>query len=139
LTTLAKARIVNYDRQSDAPNCSVTYDRHYDDHNSFIIQATGVFATVSLSRPSLIFAGAYMSGACYGLHSNCRRLLALPANIRLEWRLLTVTNTLAYYDLDLITTISDFIVQALRNFYLSCHEFLVALEIKPFGIIRALV
>jgi hypothetical protein len=25
---------------SDAPNCSVTYDRHYDDRNSFIIQAT---------------------------------------------------------------------------------------------------
>jgi hypothetical protein len=26
---------------SDAPNCSVTYDCHYDDRNSFIIQATG--------------------------------------------------------------------------------------------------
>jgi hypothetical protein len=26
---------------SDAPNCSITYNRHYDDHNSFIIQATG--------------------------------------------------------------------------------------------------
>jgi len=26
---------------SDAPNCGVTYDRHYDDRNSFIIQATG--------------------------------------------------------------------------------------------------
>jgi hypothetical protein len=25
---------------SDALNCGVTYDRHYDDHNSFIIQAT---------------------------------------------------------------------------------------------------
>ncbi len=25
---------------SDAPNCSVTYDHHYDDCNSFIIQAT---------------------------------------------------------------------------------------------------
>ncbi len=25
---------------SDAPNCSVTYDRHNDDRNSFIIQAT---------------------------------------------------------------------------------------------------
>jgi hypothetical protein len=25
---------------SDAPNCGVTYDRHYDNHNSFIIQAT---------------------------------------------------------------------------------------------------
>jgi hypothetical protein len=28
---------------SDASNCGVTYDRHYDNHNSFIIQATGVF------------------------------------------------------------------------------------------------
>jgi hypothetical protein len=26
---------------SDDSNCSVTYDHHYDDHNSFIIQATG--------------------------------------------------------------------------------------------------
>ncbi len=26
---------------SDAPNCGVTYDHHYDDRNSFIIQATG--------------------------------------------------------------------------------------------------
>ncbi len=26
---------------SDAPNCGVTYDRHYDDRNSFIMQATG--------------------------------------------------------------------------------------------------
>jgi hypothetical protein len=25
---------------SDAPNCIITYDHHYDDHNSFIIQAT---------------------------------------------------------------------------------------------------
>jgi hypothetical protein len=27
---------------SDAPNCGITYDSHYDDRNSFIIQATGV-------------------------------------------------------------------------------------------------
>ncbi len=26
---------------SDAPNCGVTYNRHYDDRNSFIIQASG--------------------------------------------------------------------------------------------------
>ncbi len=37
---LALASIVNYDCKC-APNCRVTYDRHYDDHNSFIIQATG--------------------------------------------------------------------------------------------------
>jgi hypothetical protein len=27
----------------DAPNCGVTYDHHYDDCNSFIIQATDHF------------------------------------------------------------------------------------------------
>ncbi len=26
----------------DAPNCGITYDRHYDDSNSFLIQATGL-------------------------------------------------------------------------------------------------
>ncbi len=26
---------------SDSPNCGITYDRHYDDRNSFIVQATG--------------------------------------------------------------------------------------------------
>ncbi len=31
---------------SDAPNCGVTYDCHYDDRNSFIIQATGQFPNV---------------------------------------------------------------------------------------------
>jgi hypothetical protein len=31
---------------SDAPNCSITYDRHYDVRNSFIIQATGRLAGV---------------------------------------------------------------------------------------------
>jgi hypothetical protein len=27
---------------SDAPNCGVTYDCQSDDHNSFVIQATGL-------------------------------------------------------------------------------------------------
>jgi hypothetical protein len=27
---------------SDAPNCGITYERLFDDHNSFIIQAIGV-------------------------------------------------------------------------------------------------
>ncbi len=31
---------------SDAPNCGVTYDRHYDDRKSFIIQATGDNQTI---------------------------------------------------------------------------------------------
>jgi len=29
---------------SDGPNCGITYDRHYDDRNSFIIQATWSFS-----------------------------------------------------------------------------------------------
>ncbi len=33
---------------SDAPNCSVTYNRHYGDHNSFIIQATVKLSVVAL-------------------------------------------------------------------------------------------
>ncbi len=31
---------------SDAPNCGITYDDHYDNRNSFIIQATGHFVTI---------------------------------------------------------------------------------------------
>jgi hypothetical protein len=27
---------------SDAPNCGITYDRHYEYHNSFIIQPAGL-------------------------------------------------------------------------------------------------
>jgi hypothetical protein len=30
---------------SDTPNCGVTYDRHNDNRNSFIIQAIGVLVT----------------------------------------------------------------------------------------------
>ncbi len=35
---------------SDAPNCGVTYDHHYDDHNSFIIQATAYLAHSSVMK-----------------------------------------------------------------------------------------
>ncbi len=31
---------------SDAPNCGITYDHHYDDRNSFIIQATDQSRTI---------------------------------------------------------------------------------------------
>jgi hypothetical protein len=33
---------------NDATIWSITYDRHYDDHNSFIIQARGRYSLVSL-------------------------------------------------------------------------------------------
>jgi hypothetical protein len=39
--TLALAYALALASISDVPNCGITYDRHYDDHNSFIIQATG--------------------------------------------------------------------------------------------------
>jgi hypothetical protein len=38
--------------------------------------------------------------------------LALPANIRLEWKSMEVGNTLAYYVLATITAVKSFIVQA---------------------------
>jgi hypothetical protein len=37
---------------------------------------------------------------------------AFPANIRLSWKWLTVANSLAYYDTELIKTVKSFIVQA---------------------------
>ncbi len=44
-----------------------------------------------------------------GLHSN-GRLLALLVNVRRGWKGLTVPNTLAYYDLALITGFKSVIV-----------------------------
>jgi hypothetical protein len=37
---------------SDAPNCSVTYNHHYDDSNSFIIQVTVKLSVVALQSVS---------------------------------------------------------------------------------------
>jgi hypothetical protein len=73
-----------------------------------------VFVTVSHYHPSTIFsskAGAYPSGASTGEHFKSRHL-ALLANIRLVRKRLQVTNTLAYYHNELITTIISFIAQA---------------------------
>jgi hypothetical protein len=33
---------------SDAPNCGITYDSHYDNRNSFTIQATGLILPMML-------------------------------------------------------------------------------------------
>ncbi len=44
--------------------------------------------------------------------SSLRKALALPANIRLGWKGLPGTNTLAYYENPQITTVKSFIVQA---------------------------
>ncbi len=59
-----------------------------------------VFAGAIHFLPSLIFVGktgAYQSGASTGLYST-GRLLAVPTNIRLGWKLMAVANTLTYYD-----------------------------------------
>ncbi len=39
-------------------------------------------------------------------------LLVLPTNIRLGWKSRQVANTLAYYDMAIITVVKSFIVQA---------------------------
>jgi len=45
---------------------------------------------------------------------NCNgRLLPLCTSIRLDWKLIGVTNTLAYYDIATIIGVISFIVQSL--------------------------
>ncbi len=61
-------------------------------------------------QPSLMFAGkagAYPSEGA----SLLGRLLASPTNLRLGWKGLPRTNTLAYYESLKITTVKSFIVQ----------------------------
>jgi hypothetical protein len=63
----------------------------------FIVQAPGAYPSGTLSRDYSLSVG---------------RLLSFPANIRLRNKWSTVTNTLAYYIRELITTVQGFIVQA---------------------------
>jgi len=72
--------------------------------------------------------GAYPSEAPFSC-STLSRLLASPANIRLDWRGLPEINILAFYENPYITAVKSFIVQApegqlvskldkkLQNFY----------------------
>jgi hypothetical protein len=53
--------------------------------------------------------------SCAELNSSSR-YLALPVNIRLVFKRMAVTNTLAYYDTATITAEKSFIVQALLKF-----------------------
>ncbi len=62
-------------------------------------------------NPSLIFAGkawAYQGGAPMGLDSY-GKLLALFANIILEWKWIAVANTLAYNEMATITAVKFFL------------------------------
>ncbi len=55
--------------------------------------------------------GAYLSGTPDRI-SLKRQAPALPANSRLQQKCLTVPNTLAYHDTELIMAVKSFIVQA---------------------------
>jgi hypothetical protein len=69
-----------------------------------MIQAPGLF------HPSPIFsskAGAFPSGTPFEFHSKGRHM-ALSTNVSLEWKLLTLANTLAYYDSKLNTSVKKF-------------------------------
>jgi hypothetical protein len=58
------------------------------------------YCTVLITAKKVLYAfskaKAYRLGALARLHY-INRLLALPTNIRLGWKLLNMTNTLAYY------------------------------------------
>jgi hypothetical protein len=73
-----------------------------------------VFVTDKHFQPSLIFVGKSWSlpllvGSCDG----STQALALSANIGLGWKLVTVTNTLAYHGTELNTPVKSFICHAL--------------------------
>jgi hypothetical protein len=73
-----------------------------------------VFVTVSHLHPSLVLAskaGAYSSGALNEFHSK-GRLLAFLANNRLEWKALTVEKNLNHYNMEIITVVKKFNIQA---------------------------
>ncbi len=70
-----------------------------------------MFATTVHFHPSLIFADkarAYLSNPH---HDGNGRLIALPANITVGWKLIAVTNTLAYFNTATIASVKSFIVQ----------------------------
>ncbi len=81
-----------------------------------------MLATAIPVHPSLIFAGkvgAYLSGALMRVQPN-GRLLALPENIRLGWKLMAVANTLTFYNAAAIMAVKSFIVQAPYRKTLGC-------------------
>ncbi len=65
---------------------------------------------MSLSVTSIL--GEYSQARLGPSHTSKGRFLALNINIRQGWKLLKVTNAVAYYVTELITTVKCFIVQA---------------------------
>jgi hypothetical protein len=60
---------------SDTPNCGITYNRHYDDRNSFIIQATECHRSVPSENEFFIFPTKHQ----LHFHAGCRQLDALTS------------------------------------------------------------
>ncbi len=72
-----------------------------------------MFVTVTSFHPSPIFADkAGASVEPLQDPTNKGKLQDLPTNIRLGWKCLTVTNTIAYSGTALIKGVKSFIVQA---------------------------
>ncbi len=90
-------------------------------------------------QPSTVFAGK--AWACPVKHISGTplkgKLLALPTNIRLGWKSLPGTNTLAYYENPQITAILGFIVQAPGQIWLSLWVRLGALEWNTWKVIHS--
>ncbi len=75
-------------------------------------ECRGAFAIANHSYHSLIFvakARSYKVKPLFRLHST-GRILEMPANIRLGWKLMEVINALAYGSTEFITSVKSFIV-----------------------------
>jgi hypothetical protein len=81
-----------------------------------------VFVPGKPFQPSLMFAGKAEPTQVKKLLG--APLLALPANIRLGWKGLPGTNTLAYYGNLKITAAKSFIIQAPVGWFHDCHRHL---------------
>jgi hypothetical protein len=58
------------------------------------------------------------------------RLVALPANIRLGWKWLTVINTLVYYGPNFITVVKNFMIEGLGAYVMKLFLFVTDKETK---------
>ena len=73
---------------SDTPNCGITYNRHYDDHKSFIIQATGACAFAGLSLCALTLDLTTFSSTSYTfIQGTYNFLVALLNSLKLYLQL----------------------------------------------------
>ncbi len=90
-----------------------------------------MFVTVTNFQPSPIFADKARAWVEPSQDpTNKGKLQDFPTNIRLGWKCLSVTNTVAYSDTAFITYLKRFIVQALQNYWLSSRKIVLKL-VRP--------